>query len=87
MTYFSWDTVKNDWLMTHRGVSFEMAVFYIEHGGLLDILEHPNQTKYADQQIYVVQIGDYAYIVPFVKAEGTVILSRLLREVENVKDQ
>lgn len=65
MRFFSWDPAKNDWLKAHRGISFEVAVFQIENGGLLDILEHPNQAKYPEQRIFIIRIDNYAYLVPF----------------------
>lgn len=62
---FSWDPVKNDWLKEHRGVSFEAVESHLEGGGLLDIVEHPNQEKYPGQRVFIVQIEDYVYWVPF----------------------
>jgi len=44
MKIFSWNPEKNRQLQQERGISFEEIVFYIENGGLLDVLEHPNQT-------------------------------------------
>lgn len=42
---------------------------HIERGDLLDVYEHPNREHYSNQQILVVQIQDYAYLVPFVEDE------------------
>ena len=33
---------------------------------MLDILEHPNQEKYEGQRLYVIEVNNYAHIVPFV---------------------
>ena len=76
--YFSWDRHKNDWLKTHRNVSFEVLVFHIENGGLLDILEHPNQMKHPGQRLFVIRIDDYIYLVPFDETEGEVILKTII---------
>tara|TARA_B100000315_G_scaffold107891_1_gene99001 strand:+ start:745 stop:1032 length:288 start_codon:yes stop_codon:yes gene_type:complete len=73
--YFSWNSEKNESLKRERGVSFEEAVFHIERGDLLDIMEHPNQERYSGQRIFVVNIGDYAYLVPFVES-GTELFLR-----------
>jgi len=48
---------------------------------LLDILAHPNQSKYPRQRVLVVSCDNYAYLVPFVEEEDyfslkTVIPSR-----------
>ncbi|MGZ9164258.1 MAG: toxin, partial [Anaerolineales bacterium] len=58
--------------------SFEDVVFYIELGFLLDVLEHPNQEKYKGQKIFVVQIDDYAYLVPFVEDDHDVFLKTII---------
>ena len=78
MKYFSWDSEKNESLNRERGVSFEEVVFHIERGDLLDILEHPNQERYPGQRIFVVNIGDYAYLVPFVESEAEVFLKTVI---------
>jgi hypothetical protein len=52
----------------------EPLMFLIERGQLLDVLEHPNQERYAGQRIFVVQRGDYAYLVPFVEDDKQVAL-------------
>ncbi len=41
---------------------------HIEKGDLLDVYDHPNQKKYPGQQMLVVRISEYAYIVPFVES-------------------
>ncbi len=52
-----------------RGISFEDIFYYIEHEQLLAIIDHPNKEKYKHQKIYVVNIDDYVYLVPFVESE------------------
>ncbi|HEX5139744.1 MAG TPA: toxin [Dehalococcoidia bacterium] len=78
MGYFAWNLEKNERLQQERGVSFEAVVLHIENGEVLDILEHPNQMKYAGQRIFVVRIGDYAYLVPFVENEEEVFLKTII---------
>ena len=65
MVIFNWDNRKNEQLKKARGVSFEQIVFLIENDFVLDILEHPNKKKYGNQRVYIVNIDDYAYAVPF----------------------
>jgi uncharacterized DUF497 family protein len=77
VTYFSWNPEKNERLLIERGVSFEEAVFHIERGDLLDVLEHPNQARYPSQRIYVVNIRGYAHFVPFVENENEVFLKTI----------
>jgi len=81
MPYYQWNKEKNEQLKADRGLSFEQVVMHIEGGDLLDVYVHPNQERYPGQQVLIVHIGDYAYMVPFVEsAEGrflkTIIPSR-----------
>ena len=63
---FDWNEEKNKWLRTGRGISFEEIVVAIEERGTLDILEHPNPSRYEGQRLYIVSIDNYAWVVPFV---------------------
>ena len=73
-----WNLGKNAWLRAERGVSFEDAVAAMEHGGLLNTVDHPNQKKYLNQQMFIVNIGDYAHIVPFVEDDETFFLKTVI---------
>jgi hypothetical protein len=42
---------------------------HIEQGDLLRVTEHPNRERYSNQQILVVRVGEYVYLVPFVESE------------------
>jgi uncharacterized DUF497 family protein len=78
MKYFSWDSEKNELLKRERGISFEEVVFHIDQGDLLDIVEHPNQDRYRGQRIFVVNIDQYAHLVPFVETEAAVTLKTII---------
>lgn len=67
---FDWNPEKNRRLIEQRGVSFEKVVAAIEQGGLVDVMEHPNQERYPGQMIYVVDIDEYLHLVPFVLQYG-----------------
>jgi len=69
MQHYQWSAEKNAQLKAERGISFEQVVMHIEGGDLLDVYEHPNQARYPGQQILVVRVDEYAYVVPF--AEST----------------
>lgn len=53
-------------------------VVAVESGGLLDILAHPNQTRYPRQRILVVAHDSYAYLVPFVAEEDHFFLKTII---------
>lgn len=78
MKYFAWDAGKNERLRADRGISFEEIVFHIERGDTVDILEHPNQERYGGQRILVVNVNDYAYLVPCVETESEVVLKTII---------
>ncbi len=78
MKLFSWSKEKNELLKAERNVSFEDVLFFIERGFLLDVLEHPNQEKYVGQKIFVVQVNDYVYLVPFVESEDEIFLKTII---------
>ena len=76
---FDWSTEKNQGLIEQRGISVESVVSAIEQGGLLDVLEHPNQDRYLGQLIYVVESDDYFYLVPVVtQGDGTRFLKTII---------
>ncbi|MCY4278460.1 MAG: toxin [Gammaproteobacteria bacterium] len=66
MRSFDWNHDKNELLKRTRGVSFEDVVFHIENGDVLNIIRHPNASRYPLQQVIVVDIEGYAHLVPFV---------------------
>ena len=84
---FDWSTEKNQWLIEERGLSFERVVSAIEQGGLVDVLEHPNQDRYPGQMIYVVEIDEYLHLVPYVtQADGTRFLKTIIPSRKSMRD-
>jgi hypothetical protein len=63
---FNWNDDKNQQLKLECGICFERVVIAIEEGVLLDVLQHSNQSRYANQLILVVDIESYAVCVPCV---------------------
>lgn len=81
MKCIRWDEQKNRWLQQNRGLGFEHVAVLIEQGKVLDVVDHPDQRKYPNQRIAIVDIDGYACLVPYVEdAEGvflkTIIPSR-----------
>jgi uncharacterized DUF497 family protein len=76
--YIDWDERKNTILKKERGVSFEQVIMAINEGGLITILEHKNKKKYPNQKIFVVNIDNYVYLVPFVEDEEKVSLKTIV---------
>ena len=78
MKPISWNPEKNALLKVQRNVSFEDVVFHIMAGDILDTIEHPNQERYPDQQIHMIVIEDYVYLVPFIESEEEVFLKTII---------
>lgn len=78
MTTYAWNLEKNSWLIQERGISFERVIFLIEKNGLLDVIGHPNQEKYPQQRMFIVEIDDYAYLVPFVESGEQLFLKTII---------
>jgi uncharacterized DUF497 family protein len=74
---FDWDNDKNEHLKRERGISFEQIVFHILNDRILDILGHPNKTKYRNQKLYIIDVDDYAYVVPFEDGKGVRFLTTI----------
>ncbi|BBL34148.1 hypothetical protein Nstercoris_00377 [Nitrosomonas stercoris] len=78
MKIFNWSSDKNQQLIVDRGMSFEEAVFSILNGGLLDDIVHPNIADYPNQRIFVIQIHDYVYLVPYVESQDEIFLKTII---------
>lgn len=66
---FAFDPEKNERLYHTRGVTFSMVIEAIAEKGVLLDFDHPNQSRYPGQRVLVVNLGGYAYCVPYV-ADG-----------------
>jgi uncharacterized DUF497 family protein len=74
----SWNTEKNALLKAERGVSFEDVVFHIMASDIQDTVDHTNQYRYPRQQIHVISIEEYVYLVPFVETDEEVFLKTII---------
>jgi uncharacterized DUF497 family protein len=72
MTVFDWDEKKNEKLKKERNVSFEEVIICLDSGKILDILE--GSKKYKNQKIFIVEINNYVYCIPFEDKKERVIL-------------
>ena len=80
-----WNPAKNEKLKRERGATFEEVVYHIEQGDVIDITEHPNQTRYPGQQIYVIRMHEYIYLVPFIETEDEIFLKTIIPSRKAVK--
>jgi len=58
--------------------SIERVVSHIEKQGYLEIIQHPNVSKYPGQKMFILDIGNYAYLVPFMESEKGYFLKTII---------
>ena len=78
MKHISWNTEKNAKLRRERGVGFEDVLFQLNEGKILDIVDNPNNKRYPDQKVIVIEIKEYIYYVPFVEDEAEMFLKTII---------
>lgn len=78
MKIYNWNADKNQQLILSRNISFEEVVFYIENGGLLDDIVHPNVEEYPSQRLFIVRVEDYVYLVPYVESQEEIFLKTII---------
>lgn len=66
-----WGEEKDRWLRRARGISFSQIAEQILDGHYLDVLENPSR---AGQDLFILPIEGYTWVVPFVVDEGTIVL-------------
>ncbi len=59
-------------------MSFEAVLVAIQQRNTLDDLIHPNQEKYPNQRLLVVEIEKYAYLVPYVETDTEIFLKTII---------
>jgi hypothetical protein len=75
---FRWNVDKNNQLQLERQINFQTIVSAITGGKLLDTIQHPNQEKYPNQRIFIVEIDRYVYLVPFVEDDTEFFLKTII---------
>jgi len=70
-----WDENKDLRLKIERNVSFEVISELILTNQYLDILEHPTKPS---QKIFVIEVNDYVYAVPFIIDENSNIVLKTI---------
>lgn len=86
MKPFRWNPEKNEALRVERGVSFERIVVAVESDGLLDVLAHPNLSKYPRQRVLIVACDGYVYLVPFVEEDDYFFLKTVIPSRKATRD-
>ena len=78
MKHIDWNPGKNIELIEERNISFEDVVFYLQQDALLDDIEHPNQRKYPNQRVFVINVEGYAYLIPYIESKDEIFLKTVI---------
>jgi hypothetical protein len=84
--HFDWNDEKNEHLKNVRNICFEQIVLHIERGDLLGTIPHPNSKKYPNQKVFIVNINDYAYFVPFIETKNVYFLKTIIPSRKATKE-
>jgi len=71
MKYLNWNPKKNELLKRERGIAFEEIAYLIESEQIIGIEENPGQPN---QKMYILEIENYAILVPFVENDKEIFL-------------
>lgn len=71
---YIYDEQKNRKLKAERGICFDDVIHAISDGKILEIIPHHNKSEYSNQMIMVIEINEYAYLVPYLEEEDLLIL-------------
>ena len=71
MKYLNWDSEKNETLKRERGISFEEIAYMVDSGQIIGIEENPVRPN---QKLYILEIENYAFVVPFVETDQEIFL-------------
>ncbi|MDO8497977.1 MAG: toxin [bacterium] len=77
MKYIDWSKDKNKKLKKERGIGFEQIVISIYKEKVIDIINNPS-SNFPTQKVYVVELNNYVYYVPFVEDEEKIFLKTII---------
>ena len=73
----NWNEEKNIILKNERNIGFEIVAEKIRDGEIIDDIFHPNSDKYSNQRIFVIDIENYIYLVPYIENENEIFLKTI----------
>lgn len=72
-----WNEEKNEVLINERNVSFEIIAEKIRNGEIIDDIYHPNSLKYSNQRIFVIEIEQYIFLIPYIETDREIFLKTI----------
>ncbi|MEA3456481.1 MAG: toxin [Campylobacterota bacterium] len=81
---FDWNDEKNKLLKDQRSVCFEDVVTTMQDNRLLDIVKN-SSINHPNQYCLIINILDYAYVVPFIRNESIFFLKTIYKSRKETK--
>ena len=81
---FNWNDEKNILLKRQRNVCFEDVVTAIKNKKLLDVIKNQSE-NHQNQYCLIIDISNYAYIVPFVQENNVLFLKTIYKSRKQTK--
>lgn len=76
--FFKFNSRKNILLSQTRGICFEDVITLLKENKALSVIKHPNQAKYPGQNVYIINIDNYCYLVPFIRNGDEIFLKTII---------
>jgi hypothetical protein len=74
---YNFNDEKNEILFKERRVTFQHVIDSISENGILLDFKHPNIIKYPKQRIFVVELFEYTYCIPYVENENVIYMKTI----------
>ncbi len=65
---------KNTKLKSTRRIGFDEVAKIIKKKEILEVIDNPNKKKYQNQKLFLTQIGNSVFVVPFVEEKDYIFL-------------
>ena len=86
MKLINWNKDKNTWLKKYRKIGFEDILYYMDNDFVIDDIKHPNKERYPNQRIFVLDIDEYIYLVPYVETNEEIFLKTIILSRKATRD-
>lgn len=81
-----WNEEKNKLLIEGRNVSFKLIAEIIINKDIISVIKHPNQKKYPNQKMFLINIKNYIYTIPFVEDDEKIFLKTIIPSRKATRD-
>jgi len=69
---------KDKVLLEKRGIGFEDIKQALENGKLLNVVKHPNSKRYPRQKMFLIELNNYVFMVPFIEEREYIFLKTII---------